>query len=55
MSDAYPSARFFKLDVDEVPDVAQGRHPRHADIPPLQGRREGWEVVGEPEGFAGGD
>jgi len=23
MSDAYPSARFFKLDVDEVPDVAQ--------------------------------
>ncbi|KAK3079335.1 hypothetical protein LTS18_005123 [Coniosporium uncinatum] len=22
-SDAYPSARFYKLDVDEVPDVAQ--------------------------------
>ncbi len=23
MSETYPSARFFKLDVDEVPDVAQ--------------------------------
>ncbi len=23
MSDAYPGARFYKLDVDEVPDVAQ--------------------------------
>jgi len=23
MSDTYPDARFFKLDVDEVPDVAQ--------------------------------
>ena len=23
MSNAYPSARFYKLDVDEVPDVAQ--------------------------------
>ena len=23
MSEAYPSARFYKLDVDEVPDVAQ--------------------------------
>ncbi len=23
MSDTYPSARFYKLDVDEVPDVAQ--------------------------------
>ena len=23
MSDTFPSARFFKLDVDEVPDVAQ--------------------------------
>lgn len=23
MSDAYPSARFFKVDVDEIPDVAQ--------------------------------
>ncbi len=23
MSAAYPSARFYKLDVDEVPDVAQ--------------------------------
>lgn len=23
MSNSYPSARFYKLDVDEVPDVAQ--------------------------------
>ena len=23
MSDAYPDVRFYKLDVDEVPDVAQ--------------------------------
>lgn len=23
MSDQYPNARFYKLDVDEVPDVAQ--------------------------------